>query len=96
MVSRPEMSARRDATSHMVVVHGARPVALVVTPTRELAEQIGESFTTYGRGLNLKITVIYGGVGYGKQVEDLRRGVDIVAATPGRLLDLHRGILGHS
>jgi ATP-dependent RNA helicase RhlE len=62
--------------------------ALVLTPTRELAEQIGESFTVYGRGLNLRIAVVYGGVGYVPQKDALRRGVDVLVATPGRLLDL--------
>ncbi len=62
--------------------------ALVVAPTRELAQQIYESFQTYGRRLNLPGTVIYGGVSQNRQVQALRRGVDIVVATPGRLLDL--------
>ena len=62
--------------------------ALVVTPTRELAIQIGESFTTYGKHTGLKNTVIFGGVKQGKQVSALKAGVDIVVATPGRLLDL--------
>jgi ATP-dependent RNA helicase RhlE len=62
--------------------------ALVVTPTRELAIQIGESFTAYGRYTGLKNTVIFGGVKQGKQVNALRSGVDILVATPGRLLDL--------
>ncbi|MFK5974428.1 MAG: DEAD/DEAH box helicase [Flavobacteriaceae bacterium] len=62
--------------------------ALVVTPTRELAIQIGESFTAYGRFTGLKNTVIFGGVKQGKQVQALRNGVDILIATPGRLLDL--------
>lgn len=62
--------------------------ALVVTPTRELAIQIGESFTAYGRHTGLKNTVIFGGVKQGKQVNALRAGVDIIVATPGRLLDL--------
>ncbi len=62
--------------------------ALVVTPTRELAIQIGESFSTYGRYTKLKNTVIYGGVKQRNQTEALRRGVDILVATPGRLLDL--------
>ncbi len=61
---------------------------LVVTPTRELATQVAESFETYGRGLDLYVTVIFGGVGQDKQVKELRRGVDILVATPGRLLDL--------
>jgi ATP-dependent RNA helicase RhlE len=61
---------------------------LILTPTRELAEQIGQSFTTYGRGLGLRFAVIYGGVGYVPQKDALRRGVDVLVATPGRLLDL--------
>lgn len=62
--------------------------ALVVTPTRELAIQIGESFTAYGKYTGLKNTVIFGGVKQGKQTQALQRGVDILIATPGRLLDL--------
>lgn len=62
--------------------------ALVVTPTRELAIQIGESFTAYGKYTGLRNTVIFGGVKQGKQVNVLRNGVDILIATPGRLLDL--------
>lgn len=62
--------------------------ALVVTPTRELAIQIGESFTAYGKHTGLRNTVIFGGVKQGKQVSALRDGVDILIATPGRLLDL--------
>ena len=62
--------------------------ALVITPTRELATQISESFTVYGKYTNLKNTVIFGGVKQKGQVDALRRGVDILVATPGRLLDL--------
>ncbi len=62
--------------------------ALVVTPTRELAIQIGESFKTYGQFAGLRGTVIFGGVKQHKQVERLRKGIDILVATPGRLLDL--------
>lgn len=62
--------------------------ALVITPTRELAIQIGESFTTYGRYTGLRNTVIFGGVKQGNQTSALKRGVDILVATPGRLLDL--------
>jgi ATP-dependent RNA helicase RhlE len=72
-----------------------RPIrALVLTPTRELALQIQESFTAYGKGLPLRSAVIFGGVGQGPQVERLKRGVDILVATPGRLLDLQgQGLL---
>jgi ATP-dependent RNA helicase RhlE len=62
--------------------------ALVVTPTRELAIQIGESFSVYGKHTGIKNTVIFGGVKQGKQTDELRRGVDVLVATPGRLLDL--------
>jgi len=61
---------------------------LVLAPTRELAAQIGESFAAYGAFLRFKHTVIFGGVGQGSQVQALKKGVDIVVATPGRLLDL--------
>ena len=61
---------------------------LILTPTRELAIQIGESFAAYGRNLRLRHTVIFGGVPQGAQVQALHRGVDILIATPGRLLDL--------
>lgn len=64
------------------------PRALVLAPTRELAQQIAESFQTYGKHSGLYYTVIYGGVAQNSQVQALRRGVDIVIATPGRLLDL--------
>ena len=62
--------------------------ALVVTPTRELAIQIAESFRAYGQFTNLRYTVIFGGVKQSKQVASLQQGVDILVATPGRLLDL--------
>lgn len=69
--------------------HAKRNIrALIVTPTRELAIQIGESFASYGRHTSLKHTVIFGGVGQHAQVSALKSGVDIVIATPGRLLDL--------
>ncbi len=61
---------------------------LVVTPTRELAIQIGDSFSTYGKYTGIRNTVIYGGVKQGAQTDALRRGVDVLVATPGRLLDL--------
>lgn len=64
--------------------------ALVVTPTRELALQIGESFDTYGKYTNLRQLTIFGGVSQVPQVDQLKKGVDILIATPGRLLDLHK------
>jgi len=68
---------------------GQRKVrALIVTPTRELAIQIADSFTTYGQFTSIKNTVIYGGVKQGAQTQALQRGIDVLVATPGRLLDL--------
>jgi len=63
------------------------PRALILTPTRELADQVGESFIDYGKFLNLKAVKIYGGVKINPQITNLRNGTDIVIATPGRLLD---------
>jgi ATP-dependent RNA helicase RhlE len=66
--------------------------ALILTPTRELAIQVSESLRAYGRHLRLASMVVHGGVGYGNQEQALRRGVDVLVATPGRLLDhLGRG-----
>lgn len=62
--------------------------SLILTPTRELAVQIFENFKTYGQGLDLKIALAYGGVAIGPQIRQLHDGVDILIATPGRLLDL--------
>ncbi len=72
---------------------GTRPVrALILTPTRELAAQVEASTRTYGKGLPLKSMTLFGGVGMQPQIQTLRRGVDILVATPGRLLDhLGRG-----
>jgi ATP-dependent RNA helicase RhlE len=64
------------------------PRALVLVPTRELAAQVGESLAAYGRHMPQSVAVIYGGVGQGPQVRALTRGVDVIVATPGRLLDL--------
>ena len=66
--------------------HGIK--ALIITPTRELAIQIDESFHDYGKNTNLRHTVVFGGVGQQPQVKKIRAGVDILIATPGRLLDL--------
>ncbi len=64
------------------------PRALVLTPTRELALQVGESIKAYARRVSLRCTVVYGGVNVNPQIDRLKRGVDILVATPGRLLDL--------
>ena len=67
---------------------GRAPRVLVLTPTRELAAQVAQSATDYGAHKNLRVRVIFGGVGENPQIEGLRRGCDILVATPGRLLDL--------
>ncbi|WP_043586984.1 DEAD/DEAH box helicase [Geminisphaera colitermitum] len=72
---------------HKLGAHERRLRCLVLEPTRELALQVEEAFQKYSKYTDLTATVVYGGVGYGKQREDLQRGVDVVAATPGRLLD---------
>ncbi|PPR12226.1 MAG: ATP-dependent RNA helicase RhlE [Alphaproteobacteria bacterium MarineAlpha11_Bin1] len=66
-----------------------RPQALVLAPTRELAIQIGEEFTAYAAQMKLRQTVIFGGVKENRQISALKRGLDVVIATPGRLLDLY-------
>ncbi|HEY1685822.1 MAG TPA: DEAD/DEAH box helicase [Tepidisphaeraceae bacterium] len=65
-----------------------KPRCLVLCPTRELASQIAESFATYGKQLHLRQTVIFGGVSEHRQIAALKQGVDIIVATPGRLMDL--------
>ena len=72
--------------------HAPGPRALILEPTRELAAQVETAIRDFARFTNLKVSVVYGGVGYGRQMDDLRAGVDVLAATPGRLLDhLERG-----
>ena len=64
-----------------------KPRALILTPTRELAAQVHDSVRAYGRHLRVHAAAVFGGVGMGGQIQTLRRGVDIVVATPGRALD---------
>lgn len=71
---------------HLLKEHG-KCRCLVLEPTRELAAQVETAFRDYSRFMDIKVTVIYGGVGYGKQREDLKNGMDVIVATPGRLLD---------
>ena len=74
---------------HPEQVKGKRPIkALILAPTRELAIQIGESFRDYGKNTRVRSAVIFGGVTQGKQVNAINAGVDVLIATPGRLLDL--------
>lgn len=65
-----------------------RPRVLILEPTRELAAQVETAFRDFARFTQLRIVVVFGGVGYGRQREELRKGVDVIIATPGRLLDL--------
>jgi ATP-dependent RNA helicase RhlE len=67
--------------------HSAGPRALILEPTRELAAQVETSFRDYARFTDLKVTVVFGGVGYGRQNDELRTGTDVLVSTPGRLLD---------
>jgi len=82
-----KLSMSRSATNRFGVF-GIR--ALVLTPTRELAAQVEESVRTYGKHLQLQSAVIFGGVGMAAQIKTLKKGVDILVATPGRLLDLQQ------
>jgi ATP-dependent RNA helicase RhlE len=78
----------QNLMSSDAITDGHRSIrALVLTPTRELAAQVGESVSTYGKYLPLKSTVIFGGVKINPQIQKLRKGIDILVATPGRLLD---------
>ena len=85
----PMLQLLSDAAPRNPAPRGARPHvrALVLTPTRELAAQVEESVRNYGKYLKLRSMVMFGGVGINPQIEALKRGVDIVVATPGRLLD---------
>ena len=79
------MLQRLSANRQQPLRKGVR--ALILSPTRELATQIGESFRTYGRHLDLKVAVVFGGVAHKPQRDALARGVDVLVATPGRLID---------
>ncbi len=70
----------------MLKQHGALR-CLILEPTRELAQQVENAFNAYGKGTDLRTTLLHGGVGYGKQIDGLEKGTDIIVATPGRLLD---------
>ncbi len=74
------------------IEHTGRPQILVLEPTRELADQLAEAFRAYAAHTEITVGLLYGGVGYGKQTEELKQGVDVVVATPGRLIDhFYRG-----
>src|ERR1700754_3698661 len=67
--------------------HVREPRMLILEPTRELAAQVETAIRDFARFTNLRVAVVFGGVGYGKQMDALKEGVDIIVATPGRLLD---------
>jgi ATP-dependent RNA helicase RhlE len=77
---------RLDANKRVPAPKTAR--ALILSPTRELSAQIADSFKAYGRYMNQSVTTIFGGVGEGPQIQTMRKGIDVLVATPGRLLDL--------
>src|SRR5687767_4674976 len=75
-----------------IATHQPAPRVLVLEPTRELAAQVETAIRDFARFTNLRVAVVFGGVGYGNQMDALKRGVDILVATPGRLLDhIERG-----
>ena len=77
-----------------LLAHHGKFRCLVLEPTRELAAQVETAFRDYGRFTDLRVAVIHGGVGYGKQRQEIKQGVDVVVATPGRLLDhLEQGVI---
>ena len=84
----PMLQRLQDSTPEAVKGKARAVRALVLAPTRELAAQVEDSVKTYGKNLSLSSAVIFGGVGMNPQINALRRGVDILVATPGRLLDL--------
>ena len=71
-------------------VRGGRVRALILTPTRELAAQVGQNVRDYSADLRIRSTVVFGGVGINPQMMALRKGADVLIATPGRLLDLYQ------
>ena len=73
---------------HNLIPGQKKPQALILSPTRELAMQVAKAMEGYGSHLNLRVLAIYGGSSYSKQLRALKRGVDVVVGTPGRLLDL--------
>lgn len=76
------------------ITHTGQPQVLVLEPTRELADQLAEAFRTYAAHTDITIGLLYGGVGYGAQTEALKKGCDVVVATPGRLVDhFYRGTM---
>jgi ATP-dependent RNA helicase DeaD len=99
VIGQAQTGTGKTAAFALPMLHNLQPgekriQGLVLTPTRELALQVAGAITEYGRHGGVKVLAVYGGQAYGPQIGQLRRGVDIVVGTPGRLLDLiHRGVL---
>ncbi len=101
VIGQAQTGTGKTAAFALPILHNYKaqktPQALVLAPTRELALQVAEAMQGYGRHLGVKVLAVYGGQGFGQQITALRRGVDVVVGTPGRLLDLlERKILDFS
>ena len=92
VIGQAQTGTGKTAAFALPILHNFQPQrhvqALVLAPTRELALQVADSMTEYGKHLNVRVLAVYGGQPYGPQISRLNRGVDIVVGTPGRLLDL--------
>jgi ATP-dependent RNA helicase DeaD len=98
VVGQAQTGTGKTAAFALPILHNFQkqknPQALVLAPTRELALQVADSMSEYGKHLNVRVLAVYGGQPYGPQINNLKRGVDIVVGTPGRLNDLlERGVL---
>jgi ATP-dependent RNA helicase DeaD len=98
VVGQAQTGTGKTAAFALPILHNLQkqknPQALVLAPTRELALQVADSMNEYGKHLNVRVLAVYGGQPYGPQIQNLKRGVDIVVGTPGRLNDLlDRGVL---
>jgi len=92
VVGQAQTGTGKTAAFALPILHNyqyqKQPQALILAPTRELALQVADSITEYGKHLNVRVLAVYGGQAYGPQISNLKRGVDIVVGTPGRLNDL--------
>jgi len=92
VIGQAQTGTGKTAAFALPILHNFKPdrhvQALVLAPTRELALQVSDSMTEYGKHLNMRVLAVYGGQPYGPQIGKLNRGVDVVVGTPGRLLDL--------
>lgn len=99
VIGQAQTGTGKTAAFSLPILHNVEPgrrtpQALVMTPTRELALQVSEAMTSFGQFCNVQVLAVYGGAAYARQISQLRRGVDVVVGTPGRLLDMvNRGLL---